>query len=66
MIDVDDLRVELVAATDEALAIADRLADLTITRAVGASTIAKVAREYQEKRVEVRRLRRAVAVEVAG
>lgn len=66
MIDVDDLRVELTVASEEAFAIADRLADLAATRVVGEATVAKVAREYQERRADVKRLRRAVAFEVNG
>ena len=64
--DIDDLRVELAAAVDELLELADRLADLTLTQVGGPTAAAKLAREYQEKRLDAKWLRRAIAVEVAG
>lgn len=61
--DVDELRAELTVATDELIELADELAREVSTR--GWRT-PKLARDYQEKRLLVRSLRRAVAVEVAG
>jgi RNA-splicing ligase RtcB len=63
-----DLRMALDAATEEALELADELASLVATSPGGAERIktARVAANYLQARAMVRRLRRVLAVEVAG
>ena len=61
-----ELRCELDAATAEALADADRLVDVVLTRPLDNVRIARLARAYDEKRRDILRLRRALKVEIAG
>jgi hypothetical protein len=61
-----ELRSELAQATDDALDLGSQLATACIDGPLGTPRVAGLAREFLEKRAEVRRLRRAVAVEVAG
>lgn len=61
-----DIRTELTVATDEALNLADSLALEVVDSPKKTPRTFKLARDYQEKRLLVRRLRRALAVEVAG
>jgi len=61
-----ELRCELEIATIEALAAADRLADVVIARPLDNVRMARLARAYDEKRRRIISLRRALKVEVAG
>lgn len=60
-----EIRAVLEAATEEALELADELASRTAMRAADAE-LAQLAANYMQTRILVRRLRRALAVEVAG
>jgi len=65
-IDEVELRGQLTAATDEALKLASRLSFVVIDGPTPVPLVASLARDFQTKLREVRHLRRAVAVEVAG
>lgn len=65
-VDIDDLRVDLGVATEQALALADEIeAAITAGRA-STPLVLSLAVDYREKRQEIKRLRRAIQVEVAG
>lgn len=61
-----ELRVQLAEAVDEALDIAGKLAIACIDGPVSVSLVASLARDYQEKRLRVHSLRRALVVECGG
>jgi hypothetical protein len=66
VLDIEDMRADLAVATDEALEIADRLALEVVDSPRKTPDVFRLAREFQEKRLHVRRLRRAIKAEVAG
>jgi len=61
-----ELRCELDIATCEALAEADRLVDVVLSRPLDNVRVARLARAYDEKRRYMAQLRQALKVEVAG
>lgn len=63
VLDVDELRAELARVTDEALTLGEALA-VEVTR--HSSRVFRMARELQEKHLELRRIRRAIKAEVSG
>jgi hypothetical protein len=65
-LDIEHLKADLAVATDEALEIADRLALEVVDSPRKTPDAFRLAREFQEKRIHVRRLRRAIKAEVAG
>jgi hypothetical protein len=66
-LDEVELRGQLAAATEDALRLADELCTAVISGPpVATPRVCSLASDFQEKHREVRQLRRAVAVEVAG
>lgn len=61
-----ELRAAIDVATQEALEIADALSEEILNRGLGARASLTRSLDYQEKRREIRRLRRALKVEVGG
>lgn len=66
VLDIECMKADLAEATDEALEIADRLALEVVDSPSKTTDTFRLAREFQEKRLHVRRLRRAIKAEVAG
>lgn len=60
-----DMRLAIEVATEEALTIADELANTAVLSAESPAAF-KLAGDFQQKRAEIRRLRRALKAEVAG
>lgn len=63
---IDELRIELAAATDDALEKAGELAVEVMESARKTPRAFQLAREFQAKRTHVRALRREIKAEVAG
>jgi hypothetical protein len=64
--DIDDqLQAEIMVATQEAFELADALTVEVVVGRLGSRAL-QLARDYQEKRRYIRRLRRAAKVEVGG
>lgn len=64
--DVDELRAELAFTADEALSLADKLALEVVDSPRKTPDAFRLAREFQEKRVHMRRIRGALKVAVSG
>lgn len=61
-----ELRTAVDLATSEALELADALAERTVADFGDGTGAREIALDYQGKRREIRRLRRALKVEVGG
>ena len=64
--DADELRLEITIVTQDALDLADKLAEMVSVSPRSDWKIARAAGDFKRKRADLRRLRAALRIEVAG